>query len=45
MVGNILDLSRLEAGAWVNRRETTEVAELVGSALDSFDREDTIASK
>ena len=40
MVGNILDLSRLEAGAWINRRETTEVAELVGSALDSFDRED-----
>lgn len=40
MVGNILDLSRLEAGAWGPRKETTEVAELIGSALDSFDAQD-----
>jgi len=37
MVGNILALSRLEAGAWSPRKETVEVAELIGSALDSFD--------
>lgn len=40
MVGNILDLSRLEAGAWHSRREMTPVAELVGAALDSFSNED-----
>ena len=36
MVGNILDLSRLEAGAWRPKSEITEVTELIGSALDSF---------
>jgi two-component system sensor histidine kinase KdpD len=36
MVGNILALSRLEAGAWSPRKETVEMKELIGSALDSF---------
>lgn len=36
MVGNILSLSRLEADAWRPQREATDVAELVGAALDSF---------
>jgi two-component system, OmpR family, sensor histidine kinase KdpD len=40
MVGNILDLSRLEAGAWQPRREITPVAEVIGAALDSFSKED-----
>lgn len=40
MVGNILDLSRLEAGAWRPRKEAVPVAELIGSALDYFSRED-----
>ena len=37
MVGNILDLSRLEAGAWQPRREPTAMADLLSAALDSFD--------
>jgi two-component system sensor histidine kinase KdpD len=37
MVGNILDLSRLEAGAWRPRKESTELSELIGAALDCFD--------
>ncbi len=40
MVGNILDLSRLEAGAWRSRAEPAEATELIGSALDSFSEED-----
>ncbi len=36
MVGNILDLSRLEANAWAPKKELTPVTELVGSVLDSF---------
>lgn len=36
MVGNILDLSRLEAGAWRPQREPVLVGELVGNALDQF---------
>jgi two-component system, OmpR family, sensor histidine kinase KdpD len=36
MVGNILDLSRLEADAWAPKKELTAVTELVGSVLDSF---------
>jgi two-component system sensor histidine kinase KdpD len=40
MVGNILDLSRLEAGAWTPRRDYTSITELVGAALDSFDDKD-----
>jgi two-component system sensor histidine kinase KdpD len=36
MVGNILDLSKLEAGAWSPRREPTAIAELVGATLDTF---------
>lgn len=39
MVGNILDLSRLEAGAWRSRVEPAEATELIGSALDSFSAE------
>lgn len=40
MVGNILDLSRLEAQAWVPKKELTTVTELIGSVLDSFDEQD-----
>ncbi|HEY9775854.1 MAG TPA: DUF4118 domain-containing protein [Planktothrix sp.] len=40
MVGNILDLSRLEAGAWRPRTESVEASELIGSALDSFSEDD-----
>lgn len=40
MVGNILALSRLEAGAWRPRREPVEVGELAGAALDSFAAEE-----
>jgi two-component system, OmpR family, sensor histidine kinase KdpD len=36
MVGNILDLSRLEADAWKPRMEPTAVSELIGIALDGF---------
>jgi two-component system sensor histidine kinase KdpD len=40
MVGNILDLSRLEANAWAPKKELTTVTELVGSVLDSFGEND-----
>lgn len=40
MVGNILDLSRLEADAWTPKKEPTLVTELVGSVLDSFGEEE-----
>jgi len=40
MVGNILALSRLEAGAWRPQCETVSLAELVGAALESFSGED-----
>ncbi len=40
MVGNILDLSRLESGAWQPLAEPTSVAELVGAALDCFGKEE-----
>lgn len=40
MVGNILDLSRLEADAWAPKKELTTVSELVGSVLDSFGEEE-----
>jgi two-component system sensor histidine kinase KdpD len=40
MVGNILDLSRLEADAWTPKTELTTVTELVGSVLDSFGEEE-----
>jgi two-component system sensor histidine kinase KdpD len=36
MVGNILDLSRLEAGAWRPQFESTPLVELTGAALGSF---------
>jgi two-component system sensor histidine kinase KdpD len=36
MVGNILALSRLEAGAWRPQREPTPVTELIGPALATF---------
>ncbi len=36
MVGNILDLSRLEADAWKPKREPVLVAELIGNTLDQF---------
>jgi len=39
MVGNILDLSRLEANAWRPKLEPIPVTELVGMALDQFSRE------
>ncbi len=40
LVGNILNLSKLEGGAWKPRRETTSVQELVSSALSSFSDQD-----
>ncbi len=36
MVGDILALSRLEAGAWRPQRELVPIEEVVGAALDSF---------
>ncbi len=36
LVGNVLDLSRLEADAWRPKLELTPVTELVGMVLDSF---------
>lgn len=39
MVGNILDLSRLEADAWRPKLEWTPISELIGMALDHFSDE------
>lgn len=39
MVGNILDLSRLESNAWRPKLEMTSVAELIGMTLDAFNEE------
>jgi two-component system, OmpR family, sensor histidine kinase KdpD len=36
MVGNILDLSRLEAGAWQPKYEPIPLTELIGSVLGTF---------
>lgn len=36
LVGNILDLSKLEGGAWKPKREATEVKELLSSTLSGF---------
>lgn len=36
LVGNILNLSKLEGGAWKPRREATSVSELMSSVLSSF---------
>jgi two-component system sensor histidine kinase KdpD len=36
MVGDILTLSRLEAGAWRPQREPVSITEVVGAALDAF---------
>lgn len=40
MVGNILALSRLEAGAWSPQCEVVPLVEVVGAALDSFSADD-----
>ncbi|MBY0547356.1 MAG: DUF4118 domain-containing protein [Candidatus Obscuribacterales bacterium] len=40
MVGNILDLSRLEADAWRPQCEHTSPQELIGMALSGFDAND-----
>ena len=40
MVGNILALSRLEADAWRPRSEAIDPAELVGTVLDYFGRDE-----
>lgn len=40
MVGNILALSRLEAGAWRPQCEAVSLIELVGAVLDAFGEED-----
>lgn len=42
MVGNILDLSRLESDAWRPKLEAISVVELVGMALGAFSREDNL---
>ena len=34
LVSNLLDLSRLEAGAWLPRRDWCDLVEIVGTALD-----------
>lgn len=39
MVTNILDLSRLEAGAWRPKCESIPLEELIGSALSAFNKE------
>lgn len=39
LIGNILDLSRLEAGAWKPKMESTPVSELIGMVLDHFSDE------
>lgn len=39
MVGNILDLSKLEANAWRINPDRTPVAEVIGMALDVFSHE------
>lgn len=36
LVGNILNLSKLEGGAWKPRREPTSVSEILSSVLSSF---------
>lgn len=40
MVGNILNLSRLEADAWKPHLESSSLAELLGSSLGSFTSEE-----
>lgn len=40
MVGNLLDLSRLEANAWQPQREPCMLSELIGATLDSFSAQD-----
>ncbi len=40
MVGNVLNLSRLEADAWKPNLESSSLAELIGSALASFSADD-----
>ncbi len=40
MVGNILNLSRLEADAWKPELESSSLAEIIGSALASFSADD-----
>jgi two-component system sensor histidine kinase KdpD len=40
MVGDILELSRLEAGAWRPQGEMVPITEVVGAALDSFSVEE-----
>lgn len=40
MVGNILNLSRLEADAWKPDLESSSLAEIIGSALASFSADD-----
>jgi two-component system sensor histidine kinase KdpD len=40
MVGNILALSRLEAGAWRPQCELVTLAEIVGAALEAFSAEE-----
>lgn len=39
LIGNILDLSRLEAGAWQPKLEQISVSELIGVVLDHFSNE------
>jgi two-component system, OmpR family, sensor histidine kinase KdpD len=40
LVGNILDLSRLQADAWRPRYEPVSLTELVGAVVDSFTKEE-----
>lgn len=36
LVGNLLDLSRLESGTWRPLREQSSIADLIGTTLDAF---------
>ncbi len=42
MVGNVLALSRLEAGAWRPQCEVVSFPEVVGAALDAFSAHDNV---
>ncbi len=41
LVDNLLDLSRLEAGAWQPKRDSCDLAEIVGTALDRLSAQDS----
>ena len=40
LVGNLLDLSRLEAGAWNPHKDWCDIREVIGTTLDRFPESD-----